>query len=145
MFKGNGLVTILNNFYGKRRKQLIILMTFYIFYKNGVKIFFKWFINHYVKFLPTDFSRVQELSNSIKKKKKNRQSLIQTWDLQLPFSSITTKLQCAIDSNGCMVIISSFAPQLLFFILAVCMVTLATKELVETFHWCYITLHQISE
>ena len=70
MFKGNGLVTILNNFYGKRRKQLIILMTFYIFYKNSVKIFLKWFINHYVKFLPTDFSRVQELSNSIKKKKK---------------------------------------------------------------------------
>ena len=41
MFKGNGLVTILNNFYGKRRKQLIILMTFYIFYKNYVKNFFK--------------------------------------------------------------------------------------------------------
>ena len=41
MFKSNGLVTILNNFYGKRRKQLIILMSFYIFYKNCVKIFLK--------------------------------------------------------------------------------------------------------
>ena len=41
MFKANGLVAILKNFYGKRRKQLIILMTFYIFYKNCVKIFFK--------------------------------------------------------------------------------------------------------
>ena len=36
---------LLETFYEKMIKQLIFLMTFYIFQKNYVKLFLKWFIN----------------------------------------------------------------------------------------------------
>ena len=39
-------VLFLKIFYGKMIKQLIILTTFYIFYKIDIKTFLIWFINH---------------------------------------------------------------------------------------------------
>ena len=34
-------------FYEKRKKNLIFLMDFYIFYESGVKNFLKWFISNF--------------------------------------------------------------------------------------------------
>lgn len=36
-------------FYGKRKKKLIFLMTFFISHKSGVTTFLKWFINNFPK------------------------------------------------------------------------------------------------
>ena len=37
------------NFYGKRKKAINVLTTFFIFHKSGVKTFLKWIVNQYPK------------------------------------------------------------------------------------------------